>query len=366
MSRRRRQKHSRIDREEFAMTIIYLGKGRFDTGAQKPAPPPPPDPLLMRMLRDQTTGVGFADALPDGKSTHYVVGRNGLYLAKSSAIGTVTIKIGDVKAPILAAPEVKEAWIAPFPHIPFNIFAPVIAFLKEVKKIYDSEGLARFYYHDGAWSAYIPEQVVSSASVDVAQGVPEPAGIFAAEIHSHPGGSSTFSGTDDANEQMDRVFLCVAWPPNSRPSFTARVGTGMKMWLSLELGHIVDLESEIRIDVTPALLLGGGNTMPSYDFPAEWLERVSKRAAPVVVSPTYYRGPTQSQHQGGYNGVLNGTRYVNGFEVGPAWMERAQNQSQADQDHDQSVRDWLTDRMRGGSIAGLTESERRLALAEED
>lgn len=368
---------TQVEGRDSRMSIYRRGSNDDDNklvvaGGVNP-PPPKIDPAILKAIREANIGVGWADSVLD-KPLSYLVGHDGLYMRKVSTIGEVTIRIGpslSARDEIGAAPKVVEGYKMPFPQIPFEVFSNAITFLREVKKVHDTEGLVRFYYHADTqtWTAYVPEQIVSGASVDVADTEPDQPGLFAAEIHSHPGASSSFSGTDDKHEQLDRLFFCVAFPANSSPDFHTRVGTGMERWLNLTLPSVVDMAEPITMRVSPrALLNQKQDFFPYMESPeqSEWMKKVTKERPTVVVTGAnghyHYNGPAGSVH----NLNPHGFRGPGGNVVGQTvnfpkraddgvvrdWRDRMKDKVQQEAEDARKVEEWLKERGDAGDAIG--------------
>lgn len=258
-----------------------------------------PVPAPSKELRNSLFGAGFGDDLPPGKEMHYAIGRDGLYLVRDSEIGNLALKLGSTSIPIPAAPPMTEGWDPYLPQIPFPLFAQAISFLKDVKATMKTEGLVRFYYdptqktHNG-WVIHVPEQTVGPAEVQVAEGLAQPPGLFAAEIHSHPGMSANPSSVDDANERVTRMYMIVAFPNHSAPVFTSRIGTGFAAWVKVPLDEFVDIDTALtkklagKLSARQILGLGGGDPFPYVPYPSEWLDQV-KKPIPIVYQPVVSR-----------------------------------------------------------------------------
>jgi hypothetical protein len=312
------------------------------------------DPAMLRTIRDAMIDVDFADRIEFNKAVNYGLAKDGIYLMKSSNIGEVHVKLGSISPDLPNAPKMIEDFIFALPKMPWAVFAPAIKFLKAVKDTLQTEGLVRFYYSETrGWYAYVPTQVVSVASVNVSGDEPDQEGIFAIEIHSHPGGSSSFSGIDDAHEQIDRVFLCVAWQDNATPNFHARVGTGLKKWLDISLLDVIEMEAPLQIQVSPLMLIGQkGDFFPYFDFPQEWMQKVSKeRGSYTSYGGGHYNGAYRTQGHNGHGYQTHDRRRVIAPVVSQAdWIARKQEREKEQGDSDAKVAQWLKERHENGDL----------------
>jgi hypothetical protein len=235
------------------------------------------------------------------KDITWVLAGNGIFQVRKTKYGVVCGKVEKVSIETL--PDWKPpAYRWPLPLIPWAVFAPAVAFLRWVKQTYDTEGLIRAYFNEdlmtdpnGGWTIHVPNQRVSAVSVDVANTEPDPGlGDFAMEMHSHPGGSSVFSGTDDENEQRQRLFGCVAGlteKPNP-PNFHWRIGTGAEMWAEVDLDDIVEVGEAIPFNITPIACLKNTLVFDPFQsavFPEAWKERVTapSRSSGGATAPSH-------------------------------------------------------------------------------
>lgn len=286
------------------------------------------NPAILQALRNQTTQVCFADSVDEEKPLSYVLAKNGLFLVKRSNIAMVQIPLSKVEVNAPGLPEMVAGWDPYLPLIPFSLFCQAISFLKAAKEKYQTEALVRFYWNErkGDWIMVIPPQITTGASVEIQDGLEGPPdSIFAAEIHSHPGSSSSFSGIDDAHEQFDRMFMCVAFPKDAPPSFHARVGVEcMDKWLDLDIQEIVDFSSMIEIPLSA--LFTKGDPFPYTDFPQEWLKRVT----PKVMKQPSARFTVQDHRR------INGSGGVYGD-----WERRMKERQRREQEEVEAVEGWL-------------------------
>lgn len=293
----------------------------------------PPPIQIDPQMRDKFVGTGFFDNLPD-RNVNWGIGKDGLYLVKRSRIGTVTVNVAKLggQLNILAAPPVAPTFEGSLPKIPFTVFSPAIAFLKRVKEEKKTEGLVRFFFHEGKWTAHVPNQTVGAAEVEVEEGLAQPPGHFAAEIHSHPGSSASPSNVDDANEQVDRMYMIVAFPSNQVPVFTARVGTGFPVWFPTLIQSFVDIEEKVRFrDRAASWFMRGGDTFPYMAFPERWMDAVQERK-PVIIAPLNMSKKEKKRLVG---------RQKDGTYRVLSWEERQIQRDLEDEQHDQLVEKWL-------------------------
>lgn len=218
----------------------------------------------------------------------WVIAGNGVFCYRQTRHGLVCIRAGK-EATIPGLPDqINTDFQMAYPKMPWLLFQQAVAFLRWVKATHDTEGLIRGYYNptDG-WQLHVPNQLVSGASVLVPNDEPDPnLGVFAWEIHSHPGKSSVFSGTDDANEQMERIFGCAGDLGKADiPNFHWRIGTGHNVWQDVDITEVIDAGAELIFKITPLSCLRERLIFDPFNtdkFPVEWKGRVRKETFRVV------------------------------------------------------------------------------------
>lgn len=204
--------------------------------------------LLEEGLNQQNGAQGNAK----GKHNYrYLVGKGGHYLAKRNGIFTACVKVEECQE----YPEVEEFFQLTTRKIPFSLFQQALAFLKAVHEKHKSEGMVLLTHKDGLWGIVIPKQEVSTASVKYEN---DGHTRVVGSIHSHPGFSSTPSGTDHHDE------------------------------INFDGIHIVVSGFDCLADITVHAVVNGGRFQlrPDYaieglenkaTFPEEWLQKVSPK-----------------------------------------------------------------------------------------
>lgn len=323
--------------------------------------------------------MGWGDRMDPTRPMQYGLFSDGIYLRKSTLIGTVQTKMGSMTIPsgMVGIPKGEEFFNPAFSLIPWDHFEIALSFLKAMKEKLNCETMVRFFYdfETDRWTSHVPTQTVSVASVDVENSdddsqVP---GSCLVEIHSHPGDSSSFSGIDDAHEQLDRVFLCVAWDKGGRPNFHARVGTGLKQWTKISLAEVVDLENAPDIPVSIWDILTGSPSLPPISYPASWEAKVTKEPESTPTTGIHYhqiRGgyiPAQ-QHAGvdrprlvaPSNRVPSGDvpeRDTDLVQLDGLWLSRKAAREAQMEKESQEILDWLRERKAAGDLVDIDEQD---------
>jgi hypothetical protein len=200
----------------------------------------------------------------------YITARGGHYLVRRGPWFEACVRVTENPA----LPEQKEHYRFLGPKIPGALFSRLLAFFEGVRLKHGTEAAALLVFDDGRWSAVVPEQVVSGASVkyEVPPGV-RPAG----SIHSHPGFSGKFSKIDEKDEAgFDGIHIVVADCGFVRPEVSVA---------AVVAGRRIELDPEDVVE---------GFDDAVEDFPEAWLDHV----APEKDRPLL-RFPDQPAHQVG-------------------------------------------------------------------
>lgn len=98
------------------------------------------------------------------------------------------------------------------PKIPSRNFAEIFSFFKEVYEMYRSEAIVLLFYNKNkkTYKIYVPDQTVSTASLDYKADISVKDHILIGTIHSH-GGMSAFHSTIDVRDEknFDGIHITV-------------------------------------------------------------------------------------------------------------------------------------------------------------
>ena len=188
------------------------------------------------------------------KPITYVAAENGLFEVRMNAIGTFARKVDGV--PDMG--QVAEGFVSALPKIPWELFEQAVAFFRAVMKRHGgAESYIQFFFNreEGKYFAHVPKQYVSGGHVNFDRDVElEAKHILVMEAHSHNSMSAFFSGTDNADEQADRLFMVMGKLDERVPQVLVRCAMG---------GQHVPLTIEDTFEV------------PSDNVSQSWLDQVN-------------------------------------------------------------------------------------------
>jgi proteasome lid subunit RPN8/RPN11 len=218
-----------------------------------------------------------------------IYGEDGYYLRKENSLFKAVVKVD--KNP--EADPVKESLLFVAAKIPGNVFRTWQKFANEVARrapgTWGSEAALLLFYHPEKkeWAAYPPEQKLSSAFVDFS-GVTDAMKAFrdmngkewllAGTFHSHPGGSSSPSGTDIKDEKdLDGIHIIVPnFGRDGNKNITIHACASRARFEFKKAGHVIDFAAD-----------------GPEDFPDVWFSQLKKEGPDHGKKPatvTYYGG----------------------------------------------------------------------------
>ncbi len=199
------------------------------------------------------------------KPITYVAASNGLFEVRQNAIGVFSRKVDGV--PDMG--EVAEGFRWGLPKIPWALFEQAVAFFKAVMKRHGgAEAYIQLFFDktEGTYFAHVPKQYVSGGHVSFDRDVElEAKHILVMEAHSHNTMSAFFSGTDNADEQADRLFMVMGKLDERAPQVLVRCAMG---------GQHVPLTIEETFEV------------PADNVPQSWLDQVNPPRQEAVAGRT--------------------------------------------------------------------------------
>lgn len=215
--------------------------------------------------------IGKEIPLSDVSPINVIVGSNGLFIMRNLMTHTSFEKV-DIKDSLYNNfDQIKEKVDYNFPSIPYKIYKQALKFFRDVYEEYKSEGNIILYLNKNIpidnqeYVIYIPEQKVSSASVNYTIGKDAPKeseGYYqAGSIHSHPSFSAFQSGTDLRDEiTFDGIHVTIGHITRENPEIDVRLcasGSIYKLDHTKKEGIIIEKEDDTQI-------------------PKEWIKKVSK------------------------------------------------------------------------------------------
>lgn len=171
---------------------------------------------------------------------YYVVTSDGLFLRKRNALYDCVHKAEFPKN----LGGAKEGLTLKANPVPTALLNEVVAFLAEVCKRHNAEGVAILYYHmtEKKWTYLIPEQETTGGGLSVDYDMPTtPDGYtLFGSIHSHAKASAFQSGTDHKDENnFEGVHITVGNLPDN-PSYHVRFHACGDSWTFTDQSELVE------------------------------------------------------------------------------------------------------------------------------
>jgi len=163
------------------------------------------------------------DALAAATPVSYVFGSNGIMTIHRTNFGRLGVLGASKDIPGLEPlPSYLIEWS--IPQIPFDLFVSAVSTLKAAYASYQAESLIFICYDGQNYFLYVPEQEVTSASVNYELDIPSEHIVM--HIHSHPGSMDRFSGTDDRDETNAGFYVVLSNLTASWPTVTLSLCVG--------------------------------------------------------------------------------------------------------------------------------------------
>lgn len=198
--------------------------------------------ILASQLTDRRYAPVTADELSD-KIT-YVTAGNGLFRVVKTPVAVFTTQINNNKMSVPGLPDMKEGVELLIPKIPFKHIIKALTFYRDVNKQDKTEAATLYFWNhndlplpqipgveaEGKLVTYCPKQVNSSALTSFGDDPDlkwfrENLSLLL-ELHSHNVMSAFFSGTDDANENMNQFYGVWGRVTSEHPEFVFRWVSG--------------------------------------------------------------------------------------------------------------------------------------------
>lgn len=180
------------------------------------------------------------------KPVTFVAAENGLFEVRQNAIGTFARKVDGVPG----MGQVAEGFVSALPKLPWTLFEQAVSFFRAVMKRHGgAESYIQFFWNkaEGNYFAHVPRQYVSGGHVSFDRDVEvEAQHILVMEAHSHNTMGAFWSGTDNADEQADRLFMVMGHLDQRTPEVRVRCAMGGKhVDLSIEETFETPLGQEV-------------------------------------------------------------------------------------------------------------------------
>ncbi|HSB81967.1 MAG TPA: hypothetical protein VLM91_24570, partial [Candidatus Methylomirabilis sp.] len=187
------------------------------------------------MFRKAVMDYRFGVEGPLTKPITYVAAENGLFEIRMNAIGTFARKIDGIEGLGLVA----AGYTPALPKVPWEFFEKIVSFFRAVMQRHGgAEAYIQIFWNreEGKYFAHVPKQCVSGGHVSFDRDVElEATHTLVLEAHSHNSMGAFWSGTDDHDEQGDRLFMVIGRLDCRIPQVKVRYGMA---------GHHEDLTIE--------------------------------------------------------------------------------------------------------------------------
>ena len=177
----------------------------------------------------------------------YIIAGDGFYEKKSTSWISHLTKIDSIPSLALLNDEIFLKLT--MPKMPMGMIMDAWEFFRKVNKEYDSEAIALIVYDDVKYRLIIPEQTVTSTSLDYTS-----TGIYnvIGTIHSHNTMAAFHSGTDDADEsKFDGIHITLGHVnEKSFPTFSCSITkNGERFMFRLdEMFDFSKMDNELNIE----------------------------------------------------------------------------------------------------------------------
>ena len=235
----------------------------------------------VRKLFEKQEYTVYLEEVPESPKTSssVIFFGDGEFLLRKNGIGTFFDKIEEKDIPSL------EDGPEPFfefnlPKIDPSILRTQVAFYREVMKEHQNSEAYTLILWDKESHEYIlvcPKQEVSGARVEYDLDLseyPSSRYIQVVSCHSHNTMGAFFSGTDDADEQADMLYMVLGKLNNDTPEYKIRANMKGQEICTLPLDEIFELTDQEFTDLSK---FWKGDSL----FPKEWLSKVVKLSLPM-------------------------------------------------------------------------------------
>lgn len=247
---------------------------------------------LDALVSAQLTARVFAPITPDEltKPVTFVVAANGLFKVTKTPVAMYKVMLEEFDTPVKGIPEMEEGVELLIPKIPFKNLIKALSFYRDVNDKDGDEASLLFFWNynnvalpnipgvsqEGQLITYCPVQTNSGALSDFTKDTwvdwfRENTALLL-ETHSHNTMSAFFSGTDDANENMNQFYAVWGHVDNDEPMFAFRWVCGdhkiecspdvLIEWPTVTYKETIKKTVESEIKISNDLDLLDVNTLP--------------------------------------------------------------------------------------------------------
>jgi hypothetical protein len=194
------------------------------------------------------------EEIPNGLDYAYVVGRDGVYLKKRTALFEAIVKVD--KIPTLD--EMKSEVMLIGARIPYSIIVEAARFFRAVFAKYQSEAMAFLVLEQNTWQIIPVRQEVAGLSVSYENSLHKEGKRASGTIHSHCNMGASFSGIDDGDDQhADGIHITLGKIMEELPDIACSV-----------------VVNGNRFNVSPEFLI---SDLPSMNPDHPWLANVTRK-----------------------------------------------------------------------------------------
>lgn len=268
---------------------------------------------LDRMIAAQLTDRQFAPITPEGltKNVTYVTAANGIFKVVKTAFALFTVKLTDTENTVPGLPAMEEGVQLLIPKIPFKTILQALSFYKDVNTKDKTEVSSLYFWNhnnidlpdipglqsEGQLVTYVPVQENTATLSEFGDDnwvswLRENLSVLL-ELHSHNTMSAFFSGTDDANENMNQFYGVWGKVEDKEPEFAFRWVCGEdKVVCSPDL--LIDWPKVTLVEETHQSVkrtLTVDNSSGLIDIERDFLEQVKVENPQIVEKEELIKGP---------------------------------------------------------------------------
>lgn len=227
--------------------------------------------------QEYETVFGVVPEAPEKKSTMMVFG-DGIYLLRNNTIGRFIRKVSSVKLPGVAEGP-QPSFEIKLPKIGADILERQVRFYREVMSKHNDAEAYTIILWDTETSKYVlvcPDQKISKANVQYVLDAEYLTSryIQVMSCHSHNSMGAFFSGTDNADEKGDMLYMVMGKLNHLVPEFRIRACSAGEEVCKLSLNDVFTIEDRFWEMLSPGW---------TASAPADWMSRLNVTAAYINI-----------------------------------------------------------------------------------